>query len=103
MIVYTIWKEFKEKIGRFQKQRENFSARVWFQFQVLLNFLKSLVAVVSGNTLYFFILGPLLPVRAHHIPHRFDLGLILDAWICLVIYGIIELGARHRRRQPRRL
>jgi hypothetical protein len=69
---------------------------------VLLNCLKSLVAVVSGNIVYFFLLGPLLPVSAHHIPFRLDLGLILDAWICLVMYGLIELGMRRRKRQARR-
>jgi ABC-type uncharacterized transport system permease subunit len=69
---------------------------------VLLNFLKSLVAVVSGNVVYFFVLSPLLPVRAHHTPLHLDLGLVLDAWICLVMYGLIELGVRRRKRQARR-
>jgi hypothetical protein len=69
---------------------------------VPLSFLKSLIAVVSGNAVYFFLLGPFLPVRAHHIPYRLDLGLLLDAWICLVIYGIIELGVRRRSRRAGR-
>jgi hypothetical protein len=77
--------------------KENFFAPAWFQWQVLRNFLKSLVAVVSGNCLYFFLLMPALPVSARHNPFKLNLGLVLDAWICLVIYGVIEMALRRRR------
>lgn len=60
------------------------------------NFLKSLVAVVTGNLIYFFVLMPVLPLAARHRPFQLDLGLILDFWICLVIYGLIELWLRRR-------
>lgn len=63
-----------------------------------VNFWKSLVAVVVGNVLYLFVISPYLPVQARHHPSRFDLGLIIDFWFCLVIYGIIELLLRFRRR-----
>ncbi len=62
------------------------------------NFWKSLIAVVVGNVLYLFVLSPYLPAVARHRPSRFDLGLIVDFWFCLVIYGIIELFLRFRRR-----
>lgn len=62
------------------------------------NFWKSLIAVVVGNVLYLFVFSPYLPLAARHSPSRFDLGLIIDFWFCLVIYGIIELVIRFRRR-----
>lgn len=68
----------------------------------MLNFLKSLIAVTSGNALYFFLLSPLLPGIARHRPFHFDLGLILDAWICLVIYGILELALKRWNREAGR-
>jgi len=66
---------------------------------VFLNFLKSLIAVVSGNAIYFFLLLPVLPRGARHRPYHFDLGLLLDAWICLVIYGILSLALRRKDRE----
>jgi lysylphosphatidylglycerol synthetase-like protein (DUF2156 family) len=63
---------------------------------VFLNFVKSLIAVVSGNAIYFFLLLPVLPHGARHRPFHFDLGLMLDAWICLVIYGVLCLALRRK-------
>ena len=57
---------------------------------------RSAVAVLVGNLLYFGVL-PFLPPEARHAPFRFDLGLLLDAWICLVLYGLLELVWRARR------
>ena len=59
---------------------------------------RSAVAVLMGNLIYFRLLAPLLPPAARHTPFRFDLGLLLDAWICLVLYGLLELLWRARRR-----
>ena len=59
--------------------------------------LQSAVAVLAGNFVYFWILSPLLPSAARHAPFRFDLGLLLDAWVCLVAYGLLELLWRSRR------
>lgn len=64
--------------------------------------LKSLIAVVSGNVVYFFLLLPVLPHSARHRPLHFDLGLILDAWICLVIYGALSLLLREKTRKRTR-
>lgn len=62
------------------------------------NFWKSLIAVVSGNLLYYFVLLPVLPFPARHRPFKLDLGLVVDVWVCLFIYGIVELIVRWRRR-----
>ena len=63
--------------------------------------LKQLAAVVLGSLLYFFVLMPHLPPAARHEPYRLDLGLLIDAWICLVLYGLIELAIRWRRNRNR--
>jgi hypothetical protein len=63
--------------------------------------LKQFVAVLIGNGLYFFVLLPHLPTAAQHQPYRLDWGLLVDAWICLVMYGLIELVIRLRREQGR--
>jgi hypothetical protein len=59
--------------------------------------LRQLAAVVLGSLLYFFVLMPHLPPAARHEPYRLDLGLLVDAWVCLVLYGLIELAIRSRR------
>jgi len=59
--------------------------------------IKQAVAVIAGNLLYFFVLMPHLPPDARHRPDRLDLGLIVDFWVCVVVYGIIELIDRHQR------
>ena len=64
------------------------------------NFFVSLVAVVLGNAIYFLIMRYLPPVAQHRsfLP---DLGLVVDFWICLVLYGIISfLFRQHHERPP---
>jgi hypothetical protein len=61
---------------------------------MLRRLLKQLAAVVLGSLFYFFILMPRLPTSAQHQPYRFDWGLLIDAWICLALYGLIELVFR---------
>jgi hypothetical protein len=67
------------------------------------NFYKSLAAVLVGNAIYFLLLMPILPPIARHarlsshgMPH-FDLGLVVDFWVCVVAYGAIELFWRKRK------
>ena len=60
--------------------------------------IKQTIAVVGGNLLYFFVVMPHLPAAARHRPDRLDLGLIVDFWICVALYGLIELFDRVRRR-----
>jgi hypothetical protein len=64
---------------------------------MLHRLLRQLAAVVLGSLLYFFALMPHLPAVARHEPFRLDLGMLIDAWICLVLYGLIELVFRRRR------
>ena len=64
---------------------------------MLPRLLKQLAAVVIGSLLYFFVLTPHLPPAARHQPYRLDLGLLIDAWVCLVLYGLTELTLRMRR------
>ena len=52
--------------------------------------IKYLIAIVIGNLVYFA-LAPHLPPAAQHHPYHADLGLIVDLWFCVAIYGLIEL------------
>ncbi len=65
------------------------------------NFWKSLVAVVTGNLVYFFVVYSVLPEAAQHRPFKIDLGLVVDLWFCLICYGLIELFLRIRRKSSR--
>jgi hypothetical protein len=66
---------------------------------VLRRLLKQLIAVVVGGLLYFFVLTPHLPLAGRHQPFRIDIGLLVDAWVCLVLYGAIEWVDRKWRRK----
>jgi len=65
------------------------------KLQVPKNFFRSLAAVVSGNAIYFLLM-PILPVSARHEPTRLDWGLVIDAWICLAMYGLLALLSQYR-------
>jgi len=65
---------------------------------LLRRLLKQFVAIVVGNLIYFFALMPHLPPAGRHRPERLDLGLLVDFWVCVVVYGIIEWIDRKRRR-----
>jgi hypothetical protein len=54
-----------------------------------LNFVQSLIAVVAGNLVYLLLM-PHLPPAARHNPMKFDLGVIVDFWFCLVFLGAIK-------------
>jgi len=58
---------------------------------------KSLIAVVVGNAIYFLVIMPRLPVAGRHGIARIDLGLVIDFWVCLVVYGLIEVVLRRKR------
>jgi hypothetical protein len=47
--------------------------------------------------LYFFVLMPHLPPAARHEPFRLDWGLLVNAWVCLVLYGLLELIFRRKK------
>jgi hypothetical protein len=61
--------------------------------------LKSLIAVLLGNGLYFSLV-PHLPPAARHQPLRLDLGILVDLWFCLVVYGVLDLAILLRKRRP---
>jgi len=58
--------------------------------------LKQSAAVIFGSLLYFFVLMPHLPPAARHEPYHLDWGLLIDAWVCLALYGLIELVFRRK-------
>ncbi len=60
------------------------------------NFIHALVAVLGGNAAYF-LLGRYLPAGARHVPFHMDLGLAVDFWFCLVVFGLIKTVAGWRR------
>jgi ABC-type uncharacterized transport system permease subunit len=66
---------------------------------MLRRLLKQLIAVVVGSLLYFFVLMPHLPLAGRHQAFRIDIGLLVDAWVCLVLYGAIERIDRQWRRK----
>ena len=53
--------------------------------------IKFLVAILLGNALYFA-LSPHLPPAAQHRSWTVDLGTVVDFWMCLLVYGLLELG-----------
>jgi hypothetical protein len=67
--------------------------------QLMRNFVQSLIAVLAGNLAYFVLL-PHLPPAARHVPFHTDLGLAVDAWFCLVAFGIVKAvsARKHRSR-----
>lgn len=52
--------------------------------------IKYLIAIVIGNLVYLF-LSPHIPPAARHQPYHADIGLFVDLWFCVAIYGLIEL------------
>ena len=62
---------------------------------VPVNFLQTLLAIVLGNVVYF-VLAPSLPPIARHRPFKFDLGMAVDFWFCLVAYGLIRTARKWR-------
>jgi hypothetical protein len=60
---------------------------------VQLNFLQALFAIILGNVVYFALV-PSLPLIARHRPFRIDLGMVIDFWFCLVIFGLIRTARK---------
>jgi len=63
------------------------------------NFFTSLASVVLGNAIYFLIM-PHLPLAAQHQWKQIDLGLIVDFWICLALYGVMSFFLRSHSAHP---
>ena len=66
------------------------------------NFIHALLGVLGGNAAYF-LLGRYLPPGARHVPFQIDLGLVVDFWFCLVVFGLIKTiaGRKRNRQSPR--
>ena len=61
--------------------------------------LKYLIAIIVGNLVYFAI-ERYLPTAAQHHSFRPDLGTVVDLWVCVVVYGLLELVTnRFKRKQ----
>ena len=58
-----------------------------------IDFVQAFLAVLGGNVLYF-LLENHLPVRARHVIFRVDLGMVVDFWFCLAVFGAIKTIAR---------
>jgi len=59
---------------------------------VAMKWLKYLIAILLGNGLYFA-LNPHLPEAVRHHPYKLDLGTLVDFWLCVAVFGLLELGA----------
>lgn len=65
----------------------------------MVNFIHALIAVLAGNAAYYMLM-PYLPPRARHVLFQIDLGLVVDFWFCLVIFGIVKTASRWRSGDP---
>ena len=70
------------------------------QLHVLGKWLKALVAVLLGNLVYFLLLAPHLPAAGRHRPNHLDWDLVIDFWVCVAMYGLVDLVARNVRPSP---
>jgi len=61
------------------------------------NFFQALAAVLVGNAIYF-LAEKHLPAGARHAPFQLDLGILVDFWFCLVVFGIIKTIAGRKSR-----
>jgi hypothetical protein len=63
--------------------------------KIAVNFAQSLAAVLAGNAAYFLLM-PVLPLSARHIPFQMDLGLVVDVCLCFVAWAIINAASGRR-------
>ena len=60
-------------------------------------FTKIFVAVIGGNAIYY-LFEDNLPDIFHHKLFTFDWGLLLDFWICVFLWVILDLLSKLRLR-----
>ena len=53
-----------------------------------------LVAILLGNLIYYKSLTPYLPGWLQHREFRPDGGMAMDFLVCVVVYGLIRIGAK---------
>ena len=61
--------------------------------RTIRNFLDALVAVLSGNAIYFLLM-PHLPTVIRHRLFKEDLGLLVDFLICAAIFAVVKYSRR---------
>jgi hypothetical protein len=61
------------------------------------NFLDALMAVLSGNAIYYLLM-PHLPAVARHALFKEDWGLLLDFAICTAIFAAVKYARRNEER-----
>lgn len=61
--------------------------------QTAKNFLDALLAVLSGNAIYYLLMPHLPPVARHRL-FKEDWGLLVDFAICTVIFAAVKCGRR---------
>lgn len=55
----------------------------------------ALTAVIAGNAVYFGI-QRFLPPRGRHDPFSIDLGLVVDFWLCAVVFSVLLAAFRSK-------
>jgi len=56
-----------------------------------VSLLKTTVAVVGGNLIYLYVKES-LPESLRHRPFRMDWGILADFWICVALWGLLDLA-----------
>ena len=59
----------------------------------LRRWLEYLAAILLGQLIYYFSLMPHLPDALRHHGSDIDLGMLVNFFVCLAVYGLIRLGA----------
>ena len=77
------------RLGRVRVAKDAMAGRRTTRFNFWPNFWRSLVAVLVGNVIYFLLVAPHLPEAARHHAFAIDIGLAVDFWVCLVVYGLL--------------
>jgi hypothetical protein len=54
----------------------------------LRQWIRTLIAIFIGNLLYFS-LQRFLPPAGRHRPFHLDLGVLIDLWVCIVLYVLL--------------
>lgn len=60
--------------------------------KTLFRYLRWLVIIPSGNGIYYAFF-PWLPRALKHQTYKVDLGMLLDAGFCLIVFAVFELVA----------
>ena len=66
-----------------------------------ISLLKTLIAVVGGNVIYLYV-RKWLPESLRHQPFRMDWGILADFWICVALWGFLDLAQNVVRTWRRR-